>query len=314
MTLEQVLRGRKATYFCASPELQQTNDATVQTGRSLRRRAFDVNNTDSGFYIKSWMDRTIQRCRYESVATTMLMKNGGHQNILLPTEIIENYEGKHFVYPYMNGVTLDDYIRNTPCERDFNKILYVLEEVAKGLKHVHAQQVVHRDVKPGNIFLRSDVDRPYGFTPVVFDWDVAGDMNERGNNVLFSGEGVGTPAYMEPLQCEGGRLTTEFDSYALGFVVYQMFDGQLPIDESNVKTAMDVMKLQINSYRRPLHSDGIPQAVANVVDRMVKRNRNERYMGLSAMVSAFREAIRVSEVSAMKDTNNYKAGVGGVGV
>jgi len=302
MTLEQILRGTRTTYFCDSPELQQTDDATEQVGRSLRRRAFDVNDADSEFYIKSWMDTTKRRCTYESQATRMLMKSEGHPNILLPFEVIDNEQGRHFVYPFMKGVTLDDYIRLTPPERDFNKILYVLESVAKGLKYVHAQNVVHRDVKPGNIFLRSDVDRPYGFIPVVFDWDIAGKIGEE----VGKGMTMGTPAYMEPLQCEGGPLTTDFDSYALGFVVYQMFDGQLPIDE-NCGTAAELMQKQIHSYRRPLLGDGILEEVANVVDRMVKRYRSERYMGLTAMVSAFREAIRVGEV---KEKNNYKAGVG----
>src|SRR5919198_2157609 len=126
------------------------------------------------------------------------------------------------VMELIEGTTLRDELRRTrriPPER----AAAIGAGVAAGLAAAHAQGVIHRDVKPSNIFLKPDGE------PKVGDFGIA--RLERGDQTLTTtGQAFGSPAYIAPEQATGGRVDARADLYSLGCVLYEMVAGRPPFE------------------------------------------------------------------------------------
>jgi eukaryotic-like serine/threonine-protein kinase len=106
----------------------------------------------------------------------------------------------------------------------------VVAAVADALEAAHRAGVVHRDVKPGNVFLTSDGEVK------VLDFGIA---SAAGEATLTTGEMLGTPAYLAPERVLGHPATPAADIYALGVVLYELLAGRRPFDEgSDIELAM----------------------------------------------------------------------------
>ena len=127
-----------------------------------------------------------------------------------------------FVMDYVEGITLKDALK-TGALSDRRK-LRVIMQVAKALGYAHRNNIIHRDIKPGNILL----DRE-GNARVV-DFGIARLTEDTGiAKVSEEGMTVGTPAYMAPEQHEGASHTSSAsDIYSLGVIMYLMLCGKLP--------------------------------------------------------------------------------------
>jgi serine/threonine-protein kinase len=132
---------------------------------------------------------------------------------------------KYCVMDLLQGVSLGERLhelgRMPPAEA-----LEVLSEIASALDAAHAAGVVHRDLKPQNVFLSRTTDGKRRVTLLDFGLArMAGD-DER----LRTGNGVvlGTPAYMSPEQCAGVEVTHSTDVYALGVAAFELLTGRIP--------------------------------------------------------------------------------------
>jgi eukaryotic-like serine/threonine-protein kinase len=106
----------------------------------------------------------------------------------------------------------------------------VVAAVADALEAAHRAGVVHRDVKPGNVFLTSDGEVK------VLDFGIA---SAAGEATLTTGEMLGTPAYLAPERVLGHPATPAADIYALGVVLYELLAGRRPFDDgSDIELAM----------------------------------------------------------------------------
>jgi serine/threonine-protein kinase len=113
-----------------------------------------------------------------------------------------------------------------------DQVLTVVREVGAALDHAHAQNVLHRDIKPGNILF--DVDRV-----LVCDFGIAGAIEKAAGEESSSGVVLGTPAYMSPEQARGLRpLDRRSDIYALGCVAYEMLAGEPPFTGATVQAVV----------------------------------------------------------------------------
>lgn len=119
--------------------------------------------------------------------------------------------------------------------------LQVAKQLCRGLAAVHAEGIVHRDVKPQNIMVL-----PNGVVKLM-DFGVS-----SGRQVSSEGEArvvVGTPAYMSPEQCRGDELDAPSDLYSLGIVLWEMFAGTIPFSASS---AASMIQQQLHAAPPPL--------------------------------------------------------------
>ena len=142
-------------------------------------------------------------------------------------------------------------------------------DVCRALHAAHKKGVVHRDLKPGNIFLCDD-----GVSKVL---DFGMSKLATAESLTQTGYTLGTPEYMAPEQCIGAQVEPRTDIYALGVMMYESLTGELPIVAQNRRELLDLHQRQIPTPMRQRRSDlPIPEALDLAVMKCLKKRLNER--------------------------------------
>ncbi len=158
----------------------------------------------------------------------------GHPNIVDIFDVGTTEDGRpYIVMEQLVGHALSD------CELDIEDAIAILIQVSNALIAAHAAGVVHRDLKPDNIFL---AERP-GEPPrvVILDWGIARILTADARQTQ-EGELLGTPQYIAPEQARGESVTPKTDVYSLGVVAYQLALLQPPFDAD---TPRDIMAMHL---------------------------------------------------------------------
>ena len=152
----------------------------------------------------------------------------------------------------------------------------LIAQAADAMQAVHEKGIVHRDIKPGNLLVRSDGQL------VLTDFGIA--RAESANRLTDAGMVLGTAAYCAPEQAEGAPVTPAVDIYALGVVAYECLVGQRPFDGDS---AVTIALKHIREAPPPLPAD-IPQPVRRLVDIALSKDPARRYPNARAMSEAAR--------------------------
>ncbi len=147
-----------------------------------------------------------------------------HEHIIDITDFGETSDNLVFlVMEYLDGEPLSQLIENGPIEP--KRALEIAFQLATALARAHELDVIHRDIKPDNVFV---LQRRGGDFVKLLDFGLAKVMGEH--RLTASGKVFGTPEYLSPEQARGEQLTGAADQYSLGCVMYEMLTGQLPFD------------------------------------------------------------------------------------
>ena len=146
--------------------------------------------------------------------------------------------------------------------------LRIVEDVCSALGYAHQKGVIHRDVKPANIFVQPDGKAK------LLDFGIA-RLGERDSGLTRSGLIIGTGAYMAPERIRGETFDGRSDIFAAGVVLYQLITGQLPF------TGTDFVQLQkiVSEPAPALNSTGeeYPASLQTIVDRALAKSLDDRY-------------------------------------
>lgn len=166
------------------------------------------------------------------------------------------------------------------------RILLILRQIGETLEFVHAQGVVHCDLKPGNILLRGDA------SPVLVDFGLTSlARDERGRDrVDRTGAIVGTPEYMAPEQIRRELLDARADLYALGCVTYELLTGRPPFVGPDARS---ILTQHLHSIPLPVTfwAEDIPEGLAELVSRLLAKNRQERLGHAADLTARMRELL-----------------------
>jgi serine/threonine protein kinase len=209
----------------------------------------------------------------------------GHEHIVDVTDFGTTSDGRAFVVmEFLEGESLAELvIRDAPLPVE--RSLHITRQVASALGAAHDKGIVHRDVKPENVYLvrRGDMD----FVKVV-DFGVSKAVHTREDGpewqrLTRTGMVLGTPLYMSPEQARGGEdVDSRADVWAVGVMLYECLTGEVPFRAQNyLGVISQVLTEEATAPSRLRPELGIPPGVELVVMRALEKDRSKRYQQMA---------------------------------
>ena len=204
------------------------------------------------------------RKRFEREAKAAASLN--HPNICTVHEIDEA-DGKIFLaMELVKGDSLESHIEKGPLA--LKESLYIARQAAEGLQEAHANGVVHRDIKPGNIIITPDGRAK------ILDFGLA--LLTEGSKLTQLDTTVGTVAYMSPEQSQAAEVDHRTDIWALGCILYEMVCGQRPFQASYDQA---VVYSIVNEAHEPVTAlrAGLPMELEVLIGKCLEKEASNRY-------------------------------------
>ncbi len=221
-------------------------------------------------------EEAVQRFYREARLAGRLM----HPNIVATFDIDRHGEYHFITMELMEGKTLASILEEEGALEE-PAALRVALQVCRALEYAHAHGVVHRDIKPGNIFVSKDGEVKVG------DFGIARSMDTA--TLTQTGYSMGTPQYMSPEQVRGDPLDPRSDLFSLGVVLYEMLSGKNPFAADSPPTAI----YNILERRPPLDAEhGIHHPrVREILDRALSKEASGRYADAKEMALELDEVL-----------------------
>jgi len=230
----------------------------------------------------------VQRFRQEARSSSSI----GHRNIIAIEDFGQLPDGRIYMcMELLNGAALNDLIQQ-PQPPD--RLLNILIQTGHGLAAAHAKGIVHRDMKPENIFVT--IDAHGQDVPKILDFGIAKVAgNEGQNNLTRTGTIFGTPFYMAPEQALGNPVDARTDIYAMGVIMYEVFAGSLPFQGESF---MGILTQHITTEPEPVAQRAakagrpLPPGLAELITRCMQKNPAQRYSTMDELVNALVQIYR----------------------
>ena len=221
------------------------------------------------------------RQRFKNEAATMAHLQ--HPNIVSLIDYYEDEAGMYLIMEYVEGVTLDNYIKDVSGPLPEEKAIPLMTQILDAFSYAHEKQIIHRDIKPGNIILT-----PNG-TIKILDFGIARIIGDGNQQLTKTGVQLGTVYYMSPEQVKGLKLDHRADIYSLGVTFYQMLTGVQPYN--NLTTEYEIYN-QIVNVDLPDPSEiypGVPEYLNRILKVALNKNPNDRFPNCAAFKNGILE-------------------------
>jgi serine/threonine protein kinase len=170
------------------------------------------------------------------------------------------------------------------------RVIHIALQIARSLREAHRLDVIHRDLKPGNVLLTHHGDEE-DFVKVLDFGLVKHVESEAEQELTKAGLFMGSPKYMSPEQIRGERVDARSDIYALGIVMYEMITGRVPFERDNtVKVLMAHMHEQVP----PITSPDVPQPLVELVMRCLDKRPDGRPSSMDEVIVRLKQAMGLS--------------------
>lgn len=189
-----------------------------------------------------------------------LMKNLNNENILQLYEVLKVKNCYYLILEYCNGGDLGEYIKSGKTEYDLNYI----KQIFKGLHYLYKENVIHRDIKPNNILIHSNIIKICDF----------GFAKKREDNDMMN-TFCGSPLYMAPEIFKLSNYTHKTDIWSLGVVIFEIIYKKHPYPSDNKNTLMSNIK-NTPIYIDYLENSEIPIDLKHLLKQMLDKNEYTR--------------------------------------
>ncbi len=218
----------------------------------------------------------------------------GHENIIEIDDFATLPSGAvYLAMEFLRGKALSERMRTPPPMR-VDEALDVLLQVCRGLDAAHQKGIVHRDMKPENVFLAEKHNR---VIVKILDFGIAKVSGAEGSQSLTrTGTIFGTPHYMSPEQALGRALDHRSDIYSVGVIMYEAFTGRVPFEaESFMGILTKHITVQPTPPRQAAPDREIPDEMEAVILKAMTKEAADRYQSMAEVIA---DLTRVAEVLA----------------
>lgn len=228
----------------------------------------------------------IERFRREAEVLRQLQ----HPHIVRYYETVEDRQAVFILLDFVEGITLQTHLYQLGRPLTVKEALQFVRPLCAALSYAHGENIIHRDIKPGNILI-SQTGQVY-----ITDFGIARLIDDAGT--LTQGMMVGTPLYMAPEQILGQPVTPATDIYGVGVLLYQMLTGKVPFTGNRYdaqgttladKVAYEHLNLPPQNPRD--HNPDLSHAAQSVILRCLRKEPTSRYPSALAVYDALAETV-----------------------
>jgi serine/threonine protein kinase len=217
----------------------------------------------------------VTRFQREAEAASVLT----HPNVVGVYDVNTSADGRpYIVAELLQGEELGNYLERV-AKLPVVEAVHIVRQVCHALGAAHAHGIVHRDVKPENVFLAGP-----NATVKVLDFGIS-KVAENSDGLTKTGTVMGTPDYMAPEQARGDRVDARADIYAVGAILYRALTGRKPFDGMDPMAILTAVLTQ--EPERPSNLEpSIPLSLELIVQRTMAKSPGERFATMEALEQA----------------------------
>jgi serine/threonine-protein kinase len=197
----------------------------------------------------------------------------GHPNVVDVYDVHHTDDGRpYLVGEFLEGEELGEFLQRVG-KISAPLAVRIVRQVCRALGAAHARGVVHRDMKPENVFLVGSLQNP---NVKVIDFGISKVGDAAGAALTRTGMIMGTPSYMAPEQARGDKVDQRADIYAVGGILYRALTGKKPFDSDDPSATLTLVLTEDPERPRAVESS-IPQALELVIQRAMAKDPADRY-------------------------------------
>jgi eukaryotic-like serine/threonine-protein kinase len=255
------------------------------------------------FVHAAWIGRAGEQ-RFRIEGTLLGRLDHPHIARLLDAGVLDATQ-PYLILEHVEGEPIDSYCRRHRLDVESRVKLFL--DVLAAVAHAHSHLIVHRDIKPGNIFVTRD-----GVVKLL-DFGIAKLLDDDSGSGTRSGAAALTPLYAAPEQLLGQPVSTATDVYALGLVLYVLLTGSHPI--SNADSNAKLVNAVAMEIPPPASSVATVETVPggelegdldNILHKALKKDPVERYSTVGAFAEDLQRFLTHQPVQARADTLRYR--------
>lgn len=204
-----------------------------------------------------------------------------HPNIVTVYDVGEEPDLAFIAMDFVEGQSLGDHISKESL-LPVDTVYELIAQVAEALDYAHQQNIVHRDIKPGNIMYNPESEQVK-----VADFGIARITDDSKTK---TGDILGSPIYMSPEQLKGSKVAGATDIYSLGVTLYQLLTAEVPFNgDSIANLAYQILNKKYKSVREVRAE--LPASAARIVNKAMQKDPAKRYANGDAMAEALRKSL-----------------------
>ena len=196
-----------------------------------------------------------------------------HDNIVPIYQVGEDNGVPYLAMQLLKGESLGQRLKKSSRLRA-DEVISLGRDIAAGLAAAHDEGLIHRDIKPDNIWIEP-LPKQGGERAKILDFGLARPQEEAEELLTHTGTVLGTPAYMAPEQARGEVVDPRADLFSLGAVLYQMATGQRPFQGTNTLAVLNSLANDRPAAPITLVPD-LPPALSKLIMRLLVKDRDKR--------------------------------------